>query len=268
MNIAALPMYDLPEVRWATDAWWQGLARHFRAVGIVDVPGTLTRIGDYRGAWSDKRLLFGQTCSYPLATDYRDRLSPLAVPCYAAPGCEGSDYASHVVVRSDDDATCVAELRDRRAAFNNRDSQSGYNSLRALIAPQASGGRFFSRVDELGGHVACMEAIAAGDADVAAIDCVTFALVARHRPHAVAGLRILARTPTAPALPYVTRREADPDLRRRLRLGLDAALADPELADCRDALLLTGAEELTEESLARVTAMEREAQALGYPSLG
>jgi hypothetical protein len=31
--IAALPMYDWPEIREATDAWWAGLARAFRREG-------------------------------------------------------------------------------------------------------------------------------------------------------------------------------------------------------------------------------------------
>src|SRR6185312_8107473 len=33
MAVASLPMYDLPELRAATDAWWKGLARAFRREG-------------------------------------------------------------------------------------------------------------------------------------------------------------------------------------------------------------------------------------------
>jgi hypothetical protein len=40
--IASLPMYDWPEVREATDAWWAGLARHLRDAGF-EAPDRLTR---------------------------------------------------------------------------------------------------------------------------------------------------------------------------------------------------------------------------------
>jgi hypothetical protein len=44
--IATLPMYDWPEVREATDAWWAGLARHLRGAGFeapTGSPGAATR---------------------------------------------------------------------------------------------------------------------------------------------------------------------------------------------------------------------------------
>ena len=37
-----------------------------------------------------------------------------------------------------------------------------------------------------------------------AVDAVTFALIAKHRPDAVAGLSEIARTPAAPGLPLIT----------------------------------------------------------------
>ena len=43
MAVIALPMYDWPEVRGATDAWGAGLARHLRHAGFPDVPLGLER---------------------------------------------------------------------------------------------------------------------------------------------------------------------------------------------------------------------------------
>ena len=43
---ASLPMYDLPGLDAATDAWWAGLAAAFRAEGLREVPDNLTRGGD------------------------------------------------------------------------------------------------------------------------------------------------------------------------------------------------------------------------------
>jgi hypothetical protein len=41
--LAALAMYDWPELAAATDAWWSGLRRHLRDAGFRNVPETLDR---------------------------------------------------------------------------------------------------------------------------------------------------------------------------------------------------------------------------------
>ena len=40
-TVASLPMYDFPEIRWATDALWQGIARHLRRHGVDGIPSRL-----------------------------------------------------------------------------------------------------------------------------------------------------------------------------------------------------------------------------------
>ena len=55
------------------------------------------------------------------------------------------------------------------------------NALRAVIAPLAEGGRFFAEIIETGGHAASLDLVAAGGADVAAIDAVSLALFALYR---------------------------------------------------------------------------------------
>ena len=62
MSVASLPMYDLPEVTAATDAWWAGLARAMRREGLSDVPDRLTRGPDVAELWRASDLLFSQTC--------------------------------------------------------------------------------------------------------------------------------------------------------------------------------------------------------------
>ena len=46
--IASLPMYDWPEVRDATNAWWAGIARHLRSEGFSEAPDRLYRNGAYQ----------------------------------------------------------------------------------------------------------------------------------------------------------------------------------------------------------------------------
>jgi ABC-type phosphate/phosphonate transport system substrate-binding protein len=133
------------------------------------------------------------------------------------------------------------------------------------VAPYHRRGRFFGSVKESGSHVASLAMVADGAADVAAIDCVTHALLVRHRPEALDGTRVLGRTGSAPALPYVTAGAADEEMVRRLRTALFAALADAALDAARDALLLRDAEVLSPHAYARIRLLEQEAVDHGYP---
>ena len=191
----------------------------------------------------------------------------MATPVYGAEGCSGASYRSFFVVRADDPAAGLEDLRGRRVAVNEPNSQSGYNCLRRALAPLSRGNPFFSEVLVSGGHAASLTAVREGRADLAATDCVSFALMSRYQPAAVAGLRVLAHSAPAPALPYVTRAAADPDLLARLRAGLRRALEDPDLAGARDALFLKGAEVLPDEAYRVIVEMEDEALALGYPEI-
>jgi ABC transporter, phosphonate, periplasmic substrate-binding protein len=264
-RVAALPMYDLVELRAATDAWWRGLARAFRRQGVPEVPERLVRRARDARLWRDSSLLFGQVCGYPLTHDYAGALAPIATPCYRADGCAGAEYASLIVVREDDPACGLQDLRGRTAAINGPASHSGWNVLRAMAAPLATGGRFFERVVVTGSHAASLAAVGSKRADVAAIDAVTWALLARHRPFSMSGIRILDRSPRAPGLPYVTRADAPSDLAARLRDGVAEALADPALAGCRETLLIGGAEMLPLEAYGRIREIAEAGRALGDP---
>ena len=179
MTIATLQMYDLPEVRAATDDWWTGLARALRRAGLSEVPTRLTRDGSPEGPWRDPVFLLGQTCGYPLMHGLAVVVQVVATPAYDAPGCEGPQYRSVFLVREDEVARSLAELRGRIAAVNSPQSQSGYSALRSAVAPLARDGGFFSQVIETGGHVQSARAVAEGRADLAALDCVTYALLAQ-----------------------------------------------------------------------------------------
>jgi ABC-type phosphate/phosphonate transport system substrate-binding protein len=260
-------MYDLPPIRPAAEAWWRGLAAACRAEGLGEVPDTLTWLGDPEEHWRDRRLFFSQTCGYPLMTGLGDSVTVIATPCYGAEGCSGPFYSSALVVRADDPARELSDLRGRRAAYNARESQSGYNVLRSLVAPLAGGGSFFASTLETGGHGASLDAVAEQRADIAAIDCVTLALHRRHRPAVTGGLRVLAYGPETPGLPYITAGERSEDEVLRLREALYEALADPDLAEAREALLLTGASVLPEEAYEVILEMREAAVAKGYPDL-
>ena len=264
--VASLPMYDLPPLADATCAWWQALAAAFRRQGLAGVPETLDR-GDRYAHWAAPDLFLSQSCGYRLTFAFADRLQVLAVPFYDAPHCRGADYCSLVMVRESAPMRGIEGLRGMRAAVNGFDSQSGCNALRAAVAPLASEGRFFARTIESGSHVASLAMVAAGEADVCAIDGVLHALLADAMPETLAGLRVLARTAYAPNLPYVTCAGRGAGEVEAMRLALLEAAADPALASLRRRLRIAGFTLLPRQAYRPIAAMERQAAALGYPRL-
>ena len=264
---ASLPMYDLVEVRESTDRLWAAIAEALRDEGVEGVPRVLERPSDHHDAWRPRGLLLSQSCGYPVAATLRGTLRVVATPHYAAPGCRGHRYSSAVVVRASGRVNALDALRGSVCAFNSRDSQSGYNALRAMIAPIAGGAPFFADSVETGAHAASIEAVREGRADVCAVDCVTWALLARHRPRLLSGLEVLCRSEPVPGLPLVTAGDSpDPDV-ETIRRALERAFTTPELADVRAALLITGLSTTTNETYDPLREMERTAVARKYPRL-
>lgn len=264
--LVSLPMYDFAELRAATDAFWSALRGQLAAAGI-DAPRELAREDDHAAPWADPALLFSQTCGYPYAMRLRGRARLVATPVYRAPGCEGPRYSSAIVVRADDPAGTLAGLRGRRAAVNAPDSQSGMNALRAAAAPLAVAGRFFGAVVETGSHAASALAVAEGRADVAALDCVSWAHLAALRPRLGGALRVIGFTPSAPALPFITAAARSEGTVATLRAALRAVMADETLAPVRAALLIEGVEILPDAAYDEIAAMEAAARRAGYPVL-
>ena len=234
-------MYDLPEVRWATDALWAAVAERLSAAGVAAAPA-LSRGPEPHELWTDPALLLSQTCGNPYVRTYRDRLRLVATPRYAALGCDGPRYRSLLVAHEDAPGEGLADFRGTVCAVNGWDSLSGWVALAAVL-PEPG---FFRAALITGAHADSMAAVKAGEADIAAIDCVTYALLQRHRPASTAGLRVIGRTALAPSLPFVTRRDAADATVEALRSALRNALADPALAEARAALLIEGIEILGE----------------------
>ncbi len=258
-RIANLPWYDLPELQPRTDAFWEAVARRLGPTA----PAGLLREGQHGDQLRSDRLLLSQTCGYDVVNGFRSVVRVVATPSYRIEGVTSGSYRSYVVVRKDSRSRLLEDLRGTRLVINSLCSHSGTNALRALIAPIARSGHFFASVTATGSHVASLERIAAGDADTAAIDCVTYGLLKRVRPSLLERTRVVARTAEAPAPPFVTRGNASDEEVSELR----AALADAIDDDIRDALLLDGVEAAEVDRYESIADMERAARALGYTEL-
>ena len=264
---ASFPMYDFEEVRGAHDVLWASVARRLERAGVEGVPAALCRARGVHELWTDPGLLLSQCCGADLMGRYADELTLLATPRYSAPGCDGCLYSSAVLVAADSPVTELEGLRDAVCVVNGHESHSGMNALRALLAPLAREGRFFSRVVTSGSHLASIAAIADGHADIAAIDCVTYALAGRYRPSLLEGTRRLCYTARAPGIPFVTRAGSSEELIRNLRRALLEAFEEPEGRAAGAAMFIEGVEILPLSAYDRILEFRRLAAERGYPEL-
>ena len=265
--IAALPMYDFLELQADNDALWAALAESLTASGIENVPPGLTRGRRHFDLWQDPKLLLAQACEFPLATDYAGAVQLVATPHYTAEGCAGAFYRSAIVVRRYQPADTLADMRGLRCVINEWSSNSGMNLLRASIAPLAAGGEFFESVDLSGSHRRSIEMVADGEADLAAIDCVSWAHLQRLAPERTGALRVLGWTEPTPSLPLVTAAGTDAATLRALRAALAGIAADPALDDVRARLFLSGFDFAPDRGFTHVLRLAHRAAALHYPAL-
>lgn len=263
---ASLPWYDLDEMRDANDAFWIAFSGALRERGIDSVPAVLDRSLPYGFDWNGK-CLFTQTCGYPIFTTSRGHFRVVAIPAYAAPGCDGPLHRSFIVVRASSTFASLEDLRGCTFAVNELDSNSGMNLPRHLFAPLSRDGRFLGERVVSGSHATSAELVREGAADAAAVDCVTFALLERYRPQTVSELRVIAQTATTPAPPFATSSRTGDELFGALRQALLSVAREGRHAELRDALLLSDVVLANADAYALVLDYEREARRRGYPVL-
>ena len=265
-RIASLPMYLAH--RPALEALWELLRQALAANGMGRLPADLTWPDNYHAHWLAPALLLSQTCGYPLTHGLAGQVQLVGCFAYGAPQCEGIFCRSVLVARSAHAHLALEGFRGLRVAFNAPDSQSGFNALRAMVAPLARGGRFFASALQTGGHSASVAAVRAGQADVAAIDCVTYAALQRYTPQAAQGLCVIGTTEAYPGLPLVTALATSAAEVALLQQALRAVVADPQAANTLEALGITGFETPDLGVYQRCVEMRESAEALGYSNLG
>ncbi len=202
--IAALQMYDWPEAAGRTDRFWRRVHRELAEVG-VDAPSDLTRSGDISAPWRDPGLLIGQTCGLPYVSGRCGDALIVGRPCYGIEGAEGGTYRSALICRREDTGT-LAKFRGRTAAVNEYGSQSGCNALADALqkAKLDREGPFFGSIKLSRAHRSSAQMVADGEADIAAIDAVAWALFAEFEPARHARLAVVDWSRAMPALPFIT----------------------------------------------------------------
>lgn len=217
---ASLPMYARPWNRGAHDAFWALVRDGLRARGVV-APDALDHETGHEEGWARDDLVLGQICNLPLRTRFAGRLTVIGACDHALPETPPGHYRSLWVVRADDPARRVEDCAGYSFAFNEAGSQSGWGSPWADALDR---GIALAPVLRTRSHAGSVAAVAAGDADLAAIDLRTWLMDEGHDPGHGA-LRIIGRTHATPGQTLVTGPGRDPAPFRAAIAGAIANLA-------------------------------------------
>ena len=190
---------------------------------------------DLHVLWRHPQLVFAQTCWGPMeTTGLAAHVTVVGQPDYSdVEGGAGRFYSSALVMRRGAGAQAAAPhdgtallpldlLRGARLAFNEMHSRSGRLALEADLADVADGLGLFGETVETGGHRVSIRAVADGRADVAAIDCRSWAMAQRLEP-AAARLHAVGWTARRLGLPFIAARELPDEVLRAVRTACESA---------------------------------------------
>jgi ABC-type phosphate/phosphonate transport system substrate-binding protein len=177
------------------------------------------------------------------------------------------EHCSFFIVNAKTKHRALRDLRRSICALNSFDSNTGMNLLRASIAPIAEGRPFFSSIVITGSHLKSLEAVAAGYAGIAAIDCVSFAHFRRFAPELTKRVWIIGESVGTPAPPFITSRHTNAKTLAILKDALNDVATAPQLECTRSALDLNGFAFESEHAYERLLRLEEDAASHGFPEL-
>lgn len=220
-------MYDRAETAAANDRLWAAARDNLRAAGIAAPDGLTRGIDDLLPHWLSPDLLLSQACGFPYRSRLHGQVTLVGTPDYGVEGCPPGYYRSVFVARAGDAREALADFDGASLAYNDPLSQSGW------AAPQTHAARLglrFSQGPCSGAHRLSAQTVAAGHADLAALDAVSWRLIQRHDPGLAAQLRVVALTDPTPGLPCITARTRDAKTVFAALAAAIAGLAGPDRA--------------------------------------
>ncbi|QRX84123.1 phosphate/phosphite/phosphonate ABC transporter substrate-binding protein [Glaciimonas sp. PAMC28666] len=268
----ALPMYNIGATLAADyERFLIAVIAALQARGWREEIEIVHQIDDLERFWLRSDLLFSQACGYPLTTSLRGRVRLLGTPVYNVAGCHGFYYRSLIVTNEayghrnpDKPLRALADFRGCSGAVNQSTSHSGMNALRHTVAPFARAGQFFDKVRLSGSHLESLAMLQRSEADLAAIDCVTFAHIAHYFPEKITGLRVLQESLAAPGLPFIASLQLNQAQSAMVMEALEAVCKNDQIVA---PLRLVGLARTRVEDYQAITAMEEFAVALNYPRI-
>ena len=195
---ASLPMYDRPATKDANQRFWNLIRSRLQDLGI-DAPARLSTNTEGAEFWTAKDMLFSQTCGMPYRTKLYDKVKIAGTPDYGIENCPPGYYRSVLIKHKSDPRSSLDEFSGKRVALNGFNSQSGFAALADAINNMDTR---FSQCLVTGAHANSVAAVADGKADIAAIDIITWRLLAREKD-VTEDVEVFAQTDPTPGLPFI-----------------------------------------------------------------
>lgn len=204
--IAALDMYCWPENRSHWEALWAKIALNLKQQAI-EAPDALTFAQDPWPVWQSPDLLLGHTCGWPFVSRLKQNVELVGLFDFALANCKPGHYNSVIIGRKKllPDQTVRNLIFDAElaVAVNGLDSQSGFRAFREIVEGDPSERIPREQIVLSGSHRNSIIAVANGDADLAAIDAVTWEMAKCYEP-AANDVHVIAKTQPVPGLPLIT----------------------------------------------------------------
>jgi ABC-type phosphate/phosphonate transport system substrate-binding protein len=197
--IASLPMYDMPPAQGANDRLWLAIRDGMRARGMAAPDVLLRDPNDLFAQWEAPDLVLSQTCGMPYRTRLHGRVTLIGTPDFGVPGAPAGYYRSVFVAHKDDTRTRLDQFDGAMLAYNETVSQSGWAG--PLHHAAERGLRLRAQV-HTGAHRLSLEAIAAGRAEIAGLDMISWEMLQSFHPDAAA-VKVVEMTAPTPGLPYI-----------------------------------------------------------------
>lgn len=204
--IANMNMYCWRENKNVWDGFWAEIQHRLLEKGI-DAPQEMSTAASPWEDWEDTNLLLGHTCGWPYVSRLREKVSLVGTFDFGLDGCPPGFYRS-VFIASKHSDICDPSKHDLlsgklKVAVNGTDSQSGFRAFSSLLEGEPAR---LLREDFLvitRSHRNSIRAVAQGEADIAAIDGVTWEMALQFEPSAK-DVRVVGYTPAVPGLPLIT----------------------------------------------------------------
>lgn len=251
-------------------AAWRALFGHVAersrvALEIIDhaFPAKLSEL------WARADLGCTFICGWPYSRGVADVI-PIAAPVVADARAGGRPvYWTDIVVRADNPATMLEDLRGQTIAYTVEDSQSGFNALRHFLRGVPGPKPVFAREH---GPVftprRAIEAVISGEADAGPVDSYAHALLQLYAPELTDRVRVIAQTASTPCPLLVASAGLDAGRVAALRGAFLRLHDDLAARPLLSALGLRGfAEPLPSDAYFQMEAIAAEAKALGLHRL-
>ena len=181
----------------------------------------------------------GQICGIAFANAPAGQLRYLATFVADDPTIPAGHYNSILVTQREAGLATPADFDPtrHRAVINETGSFSGNLTFDAHMAAEHNIGLGTPLVS--GAHLKSIGMVARGEADLAAIDRISFALARQTVPEDVAGVTVIGETASHPGVPFVADSSLPEDVIMRLQTEILAYREDPAWAEMQSILGLS-----------------------------